>query len=279
MAIQFTAHDHKYQSVNAEESIDWLSVTSFVKLFKEPFDQKEVALKASQNAKSKWYGMDPEHIIKIWNNETDRAVTLGSWYHDQRETEVVMCDTIRRAGMDLPIIRPIEQNGVKIAPDQNLTEGIYPEHMVYLKSAGICGQADRVEVIKDVIDLYDYKTNKAINLTSYVNWEGISKKMLGPLAHLDDCNFNHYALQLSTYMYIMLKHNHYLKPGKMQIHHVKFKVEGEDEFGYPVAALDPNGDPIVHEVIPYDIPFLKSEVREMIKFIKQNPDVVKRGHI
>jgi endonuclease I len=144
MAIQFTAHDHKYQSVNAEESIDWLSVTSFVKLFKEPFDQKEVALKASQNAKSKWYGMDPEHIIKIWNNETDRAVTLGSWYHDQRETEVVMCDTIRRAGMDLPIIRPIEQNGVKIAPDQNLTEGIYPEHMVYLKSAGICGQADRV---------------------------------------------------------------------------------------------------------------------------------------
>jgi hypothetical protein len=279
MAIRFTAHDHKYQSINATESIEWLSVTSFVKLFREPFNQLETALKVSRNVKSKWYGMDPERIVSIWNGESDRAVTLGSWYHNQRETEIIMCDTIQRSGRDLPIIRPIEQDGIRFAPDQNLTEGIYPEHMVYLKSAGICGQADRVEVIKDSIDLYDYKTNKVINLESYKNWEGVSKKMLGPLSHLDDCNFNHYALQLSTYMYIMLKHNHHLKPGKIQIHHIKFKIEGEDEFGYPIIALDPNGDPIVHEVVPYDVSYLKSEVREMIKFINENPDVVKRGHI
>lgn len=279
MAIQFTAHDHKYQSINAEESIDWLSVTSFVKLFKEPFDQQAIALKASQNTKGKWYGMSPEEIIKVWSSETDRAVTLGSWYHNQRETETVMCDTIQRAGLHLPIIKPLEENGIKIAPAQNLVEGIYPEHMVYLKSAGICGQADRVEVIKDTIDLYDYKSNKEIKLEGFKNWEGVTKKMLGPLSHLDDCNFIHYALQLSTYMYIMLKHNHYLKPGKMQIHHVKFKIEGADEHGYPITATDPNGDPIVHEVIPYDLPYLKSEIREMIKYIKKYPEVIKKGHV
>lgn len=277
MAIQFTAHDHKYTSIDSE-NIDWLSVTSFVKLFKEPFDQQAIAERSSKSRKSKWYGMKPEDILKAWNNETVRAVSLGSWYHDQRESEVIMCDNITRSGIALPIIRPLEQDGVKLAPDQNLTDGIYPEHMMYLKSAALCGQADRVEVIQGVIDLYDYKTNKEIKKESSV-WKGISKKMFGPCSHLDDCNFNHYALQLSTYMYIMTKHNYQLTPGKMQIHHIKFKIEGEDKYGYPITAIDPNGDPIVHEVIPYDVPYLKTEVREMIKYIKAHPEVIKQGHI
>lgn len=56
----------------------------------------------------------------------------------------------------------------------------------------------------------------------------------GPLSHLGDHNFNHYALQLSIYMYIVLKHNHNLKPGKLQIHHVLFEIEDRDSYGYPM---------------------------------------------
>ena len=41
MAIQFTAENHKYESID-ENEIDWLSVTSLVGLFKQPFDQQEV---------------------------------------------------------------------------------------------------------------------------------------------------------------------------------------------------------------------------------------------
>jgi hypothetical protein len=201
---------------------------------------------------------------------------LGSWYHDQREKELLMCNTIQRNGVDLPIINIIENNGVKIAPDQRLVTGVYPEHMVFLKSAGICGQADRVEVLFDQIDLFDYKTNKEIKLESYKSWDGISKKMLGPLSHLDDCNFNHYALQLSTYMYIMLKHNHNLKAGKMELHHIIFEIDDTDEYGYPITAVDQEGNPIVKEVVPYTLPYLKNEVREMIKYIKTNPEILKK---
>jgi len=271
--LKFKASSHKYESVN-DPSKQWISTTKVISLFKKPFDQESIALKASKNKKSKWYGMTTDDIIKVWKNETNRAVTLGSWYHDQREQDLLACDTMSRDGIELPIIKPLEQDGIKLSPDQKLTEGIYPEHMVYLKSANICGQADRVEVVGNKINIYDYKTNKEIKTEGYTSWEGITEKMSAPINHLDDCNFMHYALQLSIYMYIMLKHNHTLKPGKMEIHHITFELAGEDENGYPIVAYDAAGDPMVKEVIPYTVPYLKKEVNDIIKYLKLNPNLL-----
>ena len=53
--------------------------------------------------------------------------------------------------------------------------------MVYLKSAGICGQSDLVEVVNGKVSIIDYKTNKEIKMQSYVDWEGISQKMQFPV--------------------------------------------------------------------------------------------------
>lgn len=269
MAIQFTAHDHKYTSLDPANAIDWTSVTTFVSKFKAPFDQKVIAEKCSKSKKSVWYGMTPEVIIGLWEAEAKRATDLGTFYHNQREADLLSCQTFRRGGIDLPVIKPVEKEGIKIAPSQILTPGIYPEHMIYLKSVGICGQADRVEVFDDHIDLYDYKTNKQIQTKGFVSWDGSKKMMLGPCAHLEDCNFNHYALQLSIYMYMMLKHNHYLNPGKMQIEHIAFETKGEDEFGFPIALLDSANEPIVKSVVPYEVPYLKEEVINMIKYMEK----------
>ena len=63
MAIQFTAADHKYQSINQDEKINWISVTSVISLFKKEFDKQAQALKSSKNKRSKWYGLTPEKII------------------------------------------------------------------------------------------------------------------------------------------------------------------------------------------------------------------------
>ena len=145
--------------------------------------------------------------------------------------------------------------------------------MVYLKSAKLCGQADRVEVVAGEVNIYDYKTNKEIKTKAYTNWEGVTNKLSGPLSHVDDCNLMHYALQLSIYMYIILKHNHSLKPGKLQIHHIIFEVEDEDENGYPIVATDAAGDPLVKEVVPYDLPYMKKEVNNIIKYLKTHPQV------
>lgn len=160
---------------------------------------------------------------------------------------------------------------MRTAPLQKLDPGVYPEHMVYLKSAGLCGQSDLVEVVNDKVNIIDYKTNKEIKMKGYTNWEGITEKMLLPVNSLDDCHFNHYALQLSIYMYIILKHNPKLKPGKIFIHHVKFEIEREDNWGYPIGKKDENGDPIVKEVTVIPIPYLIDEVQAVIHYMKDNP--------
>lgn len=278
MSIYFNAKDHSYKSLEAEEKIDWISVTTLVSHFKKPFDAKKIAEKVSKNKRSKWYGIEPKKIQEIWEAEADRAVTLGTYYHNQREEDLCALASIEREGKTVPIIAPVPltESGIKMAPSQKLEEGVYPEHMVYLKSAGICGQSDLVEVVNGKVNIIDYKTNKEIKTESFVNWEGASDKMMFPIDNLDDCNFNHYAIQLSVYMYMILKHNPKLKPGRIFIHHVTFEVESEDEFGYPIVKRDNHGEPVVKEVIPMAVPYLVDEVTALMHYIKENGIKIKK---
>jgi hypothetical protein len=276
MSIIFNDADHSYKSIDGD-NIDWVSVTTLISNFKKPFDGKTIAAKVSKNKRSKWFGIEPETILKIWDDESQRAMKLGTFYHNQREADLCSLASIEKDGVTIPVFIPnVEPNGIKVAPNQKLDSGVYPEHMVYLKSAGICGQSDLVEVVNGKIYIIDYKTNKEIKTESFVNWEGLSDKLSFPLSHLDDCNFNHYALQLSIYMYIMLKHNPKLKPGAMYIHHIVFEEDDKDENGYPVTKYSLEGDPIVKEVIPMEIPYLADEVRSIILWLSDNKHKLKK---
>jgi hypothetical protein len=270
MAIVFKPETHTYTSSDPSESITWTSVTGIISKLKKSFDADAIAIASSKKKKSKWYGMSPEDIKEAWKNESQKAVNLGTWYHNQREAAYTSCDNIEQDGFTIPIFKPIESDGIKTAPEQKLVDGIYPEHMVYLKSAGICGQADRVEVIKNVVNIYDYKTNKEIKISGYTNWEGITDRMLDPVSHLDDCNLNHYALQLSLYMYMILKHNPRMRAGKMIIEHIVFKEAGRDAYDNRVVLYDEFGEPVVNSVVEYEVPYLKNEVISIINKLKDD---------
>ena len=270
--LKFIPENHKYVS---EDNTDWLSVTSLISNFKQPFEADKIAQKCSKNKKSKWYGMTPEEIKEAWKSEANRATTLGTWYHNCREADICSFENMERHSKTVSVFKPIEVDGVKHSPNQKLVDGIYPEHMVYLKSAGICGQSDLVEVIDGMVHITDYKTNKEIKLSGFTNWEGQTQKMMPPVSHLDDCNLNHYALQLSMYMFIILKHNPKLKPGTLTIHHILFEEVGRDKFDNPITALDTNGDPIVLDVIQYDLPYLKKEAISVIHWLEDNRNKIK----
>jgi hypothetical protein len=280
MAIVFEAATHSYVSIDPEDKTKWVSVTTLLSNLKQPFDSEAVATKCSTNNKktNKWYGMTVKEIQSAWKKESDRACALGNWYHDQREQDIVGCETIVRHDESLPVIKPLlDGYGKKLAPLQKLINGIYPEHMVYLKSAGICGQSDLVEVVNNTVHITDYKTNKKIDKESFKNWEGISKKMTGPVSHMDDCNLNHYNLQLSIYMYIILKHNPNLKAGKLIIHHITFEEEDKkDEFGYPIIKVSVEGDPIIRDIEIFELPYLKVEVTDILQWYKNNPRLIKK---
>ena len=273
MTVIFKEEGHSYESVDEnleKDNISWTSVTSFISKFKPKFDKEAIAKKSCKNKRSKWYGLKPKEVIDIWEKETQRAIKLGNWYHDQREEGLLDFKTIEREGVVVPIVRPIiDQAGIKIAPDQKLEPGVYPEHFAYLKSAAICGQADLVTVVNGKVNITDYKTNKEIKEKGFTNWEGITSKMYNPLSHLDDCNLIHYNLQLSIYMYIILKHNPKLKPGKLIIQHVKFEKEGEDAHGYPITKYDNQEEPIIKDIKIYDLEYMKNEVRSLIMWLKE----------
>lgn len=274
MALIFKAKDHSYTSIDPTDKTKWISVTTLISQFKQSFDGPTQAAKSSKNKRSKWFGMSVEDILKAWDNESERSTTLGTWYHNQRESDLNALDTITRDGIALQIIQPLVIDDIKQAPPQQLTPGIYPEHFMYLKSAGICGQADRVEVVNSKVNIYDYKTNKEIKTQGFKNWEGVVERMLPPLQHLDNCHLMHYTLQMSIYMYMILKHNPNLVAGTLELDHVIFEEEGKDTNGYPIHKLV-DGEPVVKEVKTYKVPYMKSEVMALIDWLIDNRDKLK----
>jgi ATP-dependent exoDNAse (exonuclease V) beta subunit len=269
MKLIFNPESHSYTTDTNEE---YLSVTKLLSKYKQPFHQEQVAVKASKNKKSKWYGMTPQQIISVWNNEAERSIVLGNWYHEQREKDILDCNTIDYYGSRLEVRHcQYNEEGYKVATSQKIEDGVYPEFFLYLPSAGIAGQSDRVTVSNGKIDILDYKTNKEIKTQSFKNFEGISQKMLYPLSHLDDCNLNHYTVQLSIYMYILLRHNPTLQAGELTLQHIIFEEDyDKDPYGYPIYLKDKDGNPVIKDVIPYKLPYLKDEVINVLEHYKNN---------
>jgi hypothetical protein len=267
MKLIFNPETHTYID---QDNNEYTSVTKLLSKYKKPFDQETQAAKSSKNRKSKWYGIPPQEIINIWNSESERSIRLGNWYHNQREADLLNCETISHDNLNLPIYPSIyDDKGFKTAPDQKIGDGVYPEFFLYLASAGIAGQSDRVTVANGKVDILDYKTNKEIKTQGFKSFEGITQKLLYPLSHLDDCNLNHYSIQLSVYMYIILKHNPLYKPGELTLQHVIFEEDfDKDPYGYPIYLKDKEGNPVIKDVIPYKLPYLKDEVIELLEHYK-----------
>lgn len=264
--LKFTEDQHLYESI-VPDGIKWLSITTLVHALCPPFDASSQAQKSSVNRKSKWYGTSPTDILTAWDNERKRSTNLGTWLHNKNEQTLYNL-------LGITVHKPIMENGVKIAPKQLLTQGIYPEHFVYLKSSGICGQTDKAEVKGNVVDINDYKTSKKIRRNSYSGYNE-PVMMLRPVHHLEDCEYWHYALQLSLYMYIILKHNPLLVPGTLTIEHVKFAIESTNKWGYPIHKLVDN-EPVIEDIEYIQLPYLKSEVSIVLDWLKNNRNKVKK---
>lgn len=267
--IEFRAAEHTYTSIFPDD-IEWVGATTLVKNFCEPFNPVLQATKSSKNKKSKWYGMDPHDICYIWLQRGESAADTGTIYHGVEEQTLISQESILSYGKQVPVFPSIMEEGVKIAPEQKLVEGVYPEHLVYLKTVGVCGQADRVDVVNDLINVLDHKTYDKLKYESYRSWDGRTKRMLPPLVHLDDCNAIHCNLQLSLLAYMVQKHNPTLKVGDLILNHVQFEEESRDQYDYPVYRKDEEGLPIVKNIEPIKMPYMKREVEFMFEWLKNN---------
>lgn len=286
MALYFVEEGHAYVSLPGVDKIDWISVTTVIQMFHEHFDAQAQAYRCStgQSKKKVYTGLTVTEILELWDRENKRATDCGSRYHLQQELKWLSKPVHEYNGKILPLYPPIMKGDVKLAPPQKLTPGIYPEHFVYLNSAGLTGQSDEVFIDDIYIDVEDHKTNKDLEKESYRDRLGNSKKMLSFLNHLDDCNFMHYSLQLSIYMYMIRRHNYNLVPRNLAIKHVTFELEKKDKYGFPTYLTDQYGNELVRDVVKHKVDYMEREAIAVINFLKENPEYVrnfkakKNGH-
>ena len=261
MKVTFKEEGHLYESFPA---VSWTSVTKVVEEFGQDFDEQEQAIKASQKPSSKWFGISPKEIVYLWHKERDRSTEAGSWWHHTMEQKAIKLGKKEHRGKILNVYPSPFVDGVKVARSQVLTDGVYPEHLIYNEKIGVCGQSDLVFVAEPYVDISDYKTNKVMNFNAFGHQYGNPVMMKKPINHIEDCNFYHYALQLSIYLKLILIKNPKLKAGKLELIHVNFKVDHYDQYGFPILKTKNNAY-IVEEIKKYKAPYLEKEAEAVLK--------------
>lgn len=276
--ICFREEDHKYFDANNLDR-KFVSVTTMIHSFTQPFDKEfwsaykalekllpadvwQIEKKSLLNSRK----FDPlildtydikevefnklqQGILDDWAAENTKSCERGTKIHSELENSLYK----KARNIDL---KKYEIGGKfecrKDYTDLDLDEAVYPEYLIHYiskdKTFAIAGQIDLLVKKGNHLILGDYKTNKKIEQKGFFNSKTKSTtKMKFPLNTLDDVNYNHYALQLSTYAWIMQKIN------------PEFIIED-----LVLIHFDHSDNMTI-----YHVPYLKNEVERMLIFYKK----------
>ncbi len=170
------------------------SVSHVLHSFERPFQADLIAgLVAKRDSRPK------DEVLAEWSQNQTKAAVHGTRIHSAVEL-FEQNQTIRPEDEDL---RPMLEN---LSVDHQGYHRILSEVILYDPDYKIAGTTDRLLYLtkspKSVIDIEDFKTN----LSRGIQYSNPRREyLLGPLAHLQNCNFNIYALQLSAYAYMLNK--------------------------------------------------------------------------
>lgn len=197
-----------------------------------------------------------QDVLHKWEKKRKQSSHIGTLYHSIREEELMNSENPefydRICTKHSCTYDGTYKNSIPINQLQN--NSVYPELMIYDEEHMICGQSDKVIVLENKINIWDYKTDAEITFKAFSNEWVKPRKLLPPLSHLDDANGNHYAIKMSMYMYLLWKANRgRMKPGEIVIEHISLK-RNPDNDGIPVLA---DGIPVVEKIEQIKLPYLK----------------------
>lgn len=198
------------------------SVTGFIKLFEAPVDwevkRRNSAIKQIKKEKGNAYKPSEDEINAVsaelkekWSYAGTYATTLGTeihsvlenlWYRkDYAGNKSLMSqyDGMYQDFLERKTYCKSLYNKLK-----NVYVPIKNELIVYDVDNELCGTIDFLAYNKktDSYAILDWKTSKELNTFDQYN----NSKMVAPFDIYDDCNVNHYSLQLSTYAWMLEKH-------------------------------------------------------------------------
>jgi ATP-dependent exoDNAse (exonuclease V) beta subunit len=276
--IAFEEEAHIYYDVT-EPNEKFISVTTLIHSFTQPFDKefwsaykaveklltKEAwAIEKKSLLKDKKFNKELLDLYNITENDFNREqqAVLDAWDAENRKS----CERGTKIHADLENSFYKKKKDIDISKyhiggkfecvkdytELDLENGIYPEYLISRVSPDkvlrLAGQIDLLVKKGKAITIADWKTNKKIDVKSFFDSKTkTSTKMKYPLNHLDDCNYNHYTLQLSTYAWMIQQ----LNP--------EFVIED-----LILVHFDHEGNTTV-----YHLPYLKEDVIKMLTFYKK----------
>jgi len=207
--ITFDEETHKYTIDGSRYDI---SCTGFVHSFFGDFDADEIIKKMMRSPKwkpgeksyDKYSQMTPDEIKNKWKSDGDESSDAGTRIHLDIE-HYYNSDPIGNMAADGWEANQSTEWGYfkKYERKWRLPQGFKPyrtEWLVFNDEIRLAGSIDMVYSKPDgTYAIYDWKRSKEIKL------ENKYQKGLGPLAHLDDCNYWHYSLQLNNYRTLLQK--------------------------------------------------------------------------
>ena len=185
--IVLDKENHIYSLKNKD--IDFTSVTTFIGSFCDEFDPPKVANKLIKN-NIRYMHYTPEELIREWKAAGD----YGTLVHEELENYI---------NFKTPMNEIKSINGAEWLDNYVIKSEfeIYSEVVVYSEELRLAGTIDLLLFDKNTgkYNILDWKTSKRISMTPYKKKKGTHSLT----ANINDCNFNHYSLQLSLYRYIL----------------------------------------------------------------------------
>jgi len=250
--ICYNDENHCYWNAN-DEDLKYISVTTLIHSFEQPFNKEFYsALKALELLipKDRWqmekksllsskrfdkkildlydisendFNREQQRILDEWEESNRSARERGTKMHADLERSFYDTDiNLTKFGIGGKLTYHRENTA------SDLQNGVYPEYLINYSSddkmINIAGQADLL--IKDNNDIYiiDHKFTKDIKTKGYYD-QGLhnTQKMLYPVNHLDNCNYNLYQLQLSFYAFMIESQNEDYHIKDLMINHYDYK--------------------------------------------------------
>ena len=177
--------------------------------------------------------MSKKEIKLKWEKKGAEASGLGTKMHYDIECFYNKMNIVNNS-IEFEYFKNFQDAYVNLKPYRT-------EWMIYDKELKFAGSIDMVfKEINGSLMIFDWKRCKEIKKVN--SWQKAKTDCIG---HLDDCNFNHYCLQLNTYKYILEKNY------------------DEKVSGMFLVCLHPNNKN--KDYIKMEVPNLTSEIKELMK--------------
>jgi hypothetical protein len=245
--IYFDGNIHVYYNT---EGIIYDSPSKVFAKYKNKFDADGVAKRYALK-----HGETAAFWKAKWEKERDASLERGTGIHQTKEDLMFGRGIDKFKGRTMTVQNADLYLAGAVRDLHDLPDGIYPEIPIWNHNWRISGKPDKLVldttraggVPKRWAHIDDFKTNKSIDKISYQFPDGDYKRMKKPLEHLMDCNWMHYGLQLSFYLYIMESAG--FTPGELKLIHI------------PHPTRDDQGQVIAQpEDVLYTLPYMKPEI-------------------